>query len=322
MSKKKLLVGCLGSIILIPIFLIIGPFLIGGFVTYKIIKSQRFSPKVKAYVSIPVILISLLFGSIWTGAWVTALKSPSADTQVIPTQEKPQDVEVTQESSPSVQEPAPSQPFTQKENEEKDLFKVIRVIDGDTVELEGGIRVRYIGIDTPETVNPNTTVECFGQEASNKNKELVEGKNVRLEKDVSEADKYGRLLRYIYVDDIFVNDYLVRQGYANASSYPPDVKYQDKFRQAETEAREYNRGLWNACTTPTQEEQKPAPQPPTPAVVSPPTQDNSDSSYTCDCKKTCAQMSSCEEAQYQLNVCGCTARDADHDGIACDSQCQ
>lgn len=317
--SKKLLLGCLGSIILLPVFLIIGPFLIGGFVAYKVIKSQRFSTKVKAYISIPVILVAMLFGSVWTGAWISALKSPSVDTQVTQEQGKPEaNTTLTLESSPSSQEVAPPTDVTQKE---ENLFKVVRVVDGDTIELEGGARVRYIGIDTPETVNPNTTVECFGQEASNKNKELVEGKDVKLEKDVSETDKYGRLLRYVYVDDIFVNDYLVRQGYANASSYPPDVKYQDQFRQAETEARENIRGLWGICNATSQKEQETVPQAPAPAITRPPA-GNVGSSYSCNCKKTCTQMSSCDEAQYQLNECGCTARDADHDGVACDSQCQ
>lgn len=127
---------------------------------------------------------------------------------------------------------------------------VTRVVDGDTIEVNlGGViyKVRYIGIDTPETVHPTQPVECFGHEASAKNSELVAGKMVRLEKDVSETDKYGRLLRYVWVGDIFVNDYLVRQGYAYASTYPPDVKYADQFAQAQTEAVENNRGLWAIC---------------------------------------------------------------------------
>lgn len=129
----------------------------------------------------------------------------------------------------------------------EETFLVTRVIDGDTIEIEGGKKVRYIGIDTPETVDPRKPVQCFGVEAFNKNKELVEGKRIRLEKDISEIDTYGRLLRYVYVDDIFVNDYLVRQGYAYAYTYPPDVKYSEQFVQAQTEARENNRGLWKAC---------------------------------------------------------------------------
>ncbi len=137
-----------------------------------------------------------------------------------------------------------------------ETFKVTRVIDGDTIEIEGGKMVRYIGMDTPETVDPRRPVGCFGKEASDKNKELVEGKQVRLEKDISETDKYDRLLRYVYVGDpstslrtsIFVNDFLVRQGFAKISTYPPDVKYQDQFLEAEREAREKNLGLWSGCS--------------------------------------------------------------------------
>lgn len=128
-------------------------------------------------------------------------------------------------------------------------FLVTRVVDGDTIEISGGQKLRYIGIDTPETVDPARPVGCFGKEASNKNKALVEGKKVRLEKDVSETDKYGRLLRYVYVDDVFVNQNLVAEGFAKASSYPPDVKYQEIFRAAEKAARENNKGLWGSCNS-------------------------------------------------------------------------
>lgn len=127
------------------------------------------------------------------------------------------------------------------------IVKVTKVIDGDTLELEGGQKVRYIGIDTPETKHPAKGVQCFGKEAAAKNKELIEGKEAIIEKDVSETDRYGRLLRYVYIGNLFINDYLVREGYALASTYPPDVKYQDQFREAEKEARENNRGLWKSC---------------------------------------------------------------------------
>ena len=123
----------------------------------------------------------------------------------------------------------------------------IRVIDGDTIEVEIGgesYKVRYIGIDTPELHHPTKPVEYFAQEAYEKNRELVEGKTVFLEKDVSETDQYGRLLRYVYVGDTFVNAYLVQQGYALVSTYPPDVKYQERFLELQREAREAGRGLW------------------------------------------------------------------------------
>lgn len=140
-------------------------------------------------------------------------------------------------------------------SQEQSSVKVTKVVDGDTIEVEieeVKKKLRYIGVNTPETVDPRRAVQCFGKEASNENKRLVEGKNIILEKDISETDKFGRLLRYIYLklDDgslLFVNDYLVRQGFANASEYPPDVKYSDRFREAEREARENRRGLWGSC---------------------------------------------------------------------------
>ncbi len=125
--------------------------------------------------------------------------------------------------------------------------KVTRVIDGDTVELETGQHVRYIGMDTPETVDPRKTVECFGLEASKKNKELVQGKTVLLEKDVTDKDQYGRLLRYVWVGNTLVNLELVKEGFAHSYTYPPDVKYQTEILAAEKEARETNQGLWQAC---------------------------------------------------------------------------
>ncbi len=124
---------------------------------------------------------------------------------------------------------------------------VKRVIDGDTIELSTGQKVRYIGIDTPELVHPKKPVECFAKEAKIENQKLVEGKTVRLEKDVSETDKYGRILRYVYIGDTFINDYLVRQGFAHASTYPPDVRHSGQFVAGEKEAREARRGLWLGC---------------------------------------------------------------------------
>jgi len=133
------------------------------------------------------------------------------------------------------------------DEEIKDTYLVTRVIDGDTIEIQGGEKVRYIGVDTPETKHPRKPVQCFGRQAAEKNKQLVEGKMVRLEKDVSEADRYGRLLRYVYAGDVFVNLAMVKQGYAYAATFPPDVKYQELFSQAQREAREGRRGLWGEC---------------------------------------------------------------------------
>jgi len=125
--------------------------------------------------------------------------------------------------------------------------KVVRAIDGDTIELDSGQKVRYIGVDTPETVSPSKPIQCFGEEASAQNKQLVEGKTVKLEKDITETDKYGRLLRFVYVDGIFVNDFLVREGFAQVSTFPPDVKYQDIFLNSQQLAQQENLGLWSSC---------------------------------------------------------------------------
>ena len=126
---------------------------------------------------------------------------------------------------------------------------VTRVTDGDTirVEIDGEeFRVRYIGIDTPETVDPRRPVECFGKEASERNRQLVDGQTVGLEKDVSETDSFGRLLRYIWVGDQMINATLVEEGYALASTYPPDVKYSQLFASLQAQARDNGRGLWGA----------------------------------------------------------------------------
>jgi endonuclease YncB( thermonuclease family) len=136
-----------------------------------------------------------------------------------------------------------------------DHYLVTKIIDGDTIQISENGKidgpkktVRYIGIDTPETVSPGDPIECFGKEAAAKNAELVLGKSVRLEKDISETDRYGRLLRYAYLDsnqgEIFINITLIQEGYASASAYPPDVKHRDEFREAEKIAREAHLGLW------------------------------------------------------------------------------
>jgi micrococcal nuclease len=125
---------------------------------------------------------------------------------------------------------------------EKDVHRVASVIDGDTIKLENGERVRYIGIDTPETKHPSKPVEYFGREADRANRALVEGKEVRLEFDVQQRDKYGRLLAYVYVGDIFVNAWLVENRYAKVLTIPPNVRYAERFLELQRRAREEGRG--------------------------------------------------------------------------------
>ena len=121
------------------------------------------------------------------------------------------------------------------------MFKVKRVIDGDTLVLEDDTKVRLIGINAPESD------VCFASEATDIAIELLEGKEVTLEKDISDKDKYDRLLRYVYLNDLLVNEYLVGEGYAQVATYPPDVKYKDVFITAEKSARDNKSGLWSSC---------------------------------------------------------------------------
>lgn len=141
---------------------------------------------------------------------------------------------------------ASATPFKQAD---QNLFLVTRVIDGDTIEIAGGEHVRYIGIDTPESVDPRRTVQCFSKEASVRNTELVLSKEVRLVKDVRDRDRYGRLLRYVYMGDIFINEELIVEGFAHAATFPPDVAHAQEFAADERTAREAKRGLWDACPT-------------------------------------------------------------------------
>lgn len=127
--------------------------------------------------------------------------------------------------------------------------RVVRVIDGDTIEVccIGWKResVRYIGINTPETQHPAKGVEAYGKEAAGANLKLVAGKTVHLEFDVQRRDQYGRLLAYVYLEDgTFVNAWLVEHGYAQVMTVPPNVKYEELFLKLQQKARAASRGLW------------------------------------------------------------------------------
>jgi micrococcal nuclease len=134
-----------------------------------------------------------------------------------------------------------------------EVGRVVKVVDGDTIHVQLGPtreKVRYIGVDTPETKDPRRPVGCFGQEASAFNERLVGGELVRLVRDVEPRDRYGRLLAYVYRarDDLFVNAELARLGYAQPLSIPPDVRFADRFAALAREARQQRRGLWAACS--------------------------------------------------------------------------
>jgi len=124
------------------------------------------------------------------------------------------------------------------------------VVDGDTVVVGDGERVRMIGIDTPETKHPSKPVQCYGREASKQTARLLpKGTRVRLVADVEPADRYGRTLAYVVRarDGLFVNAALARDGYALPLSIPPNVAHADEIRRLAAEARQAGRGLWGAC---------------------------------------------------------------------------
>lgn len=121
-------------------------------------------------------------------------------------------------------------------------FEVSQIIDGDTIRLSTGEKVRLIGINTPERDQP------YYSEATEKLSQLIGNKRVTLKKDVTNKDQYGRLLRYVYVNETFVNLEMVRQGYAISYSYPPNTKHLDEFEAAEQEARDTQIGIWTPST--------------------------------------------------------------------------
>jgi len=201
-------------------------------------------------------------------------------------------------------------------------YPVTKVVDGDTiaVNINGkNTTIRLIGLDTPETVDPRKPVQCFGVQASDKAKEILTRKRVRLEMDPSQGqyDKYGRTLAYIYLEDgTFFNKLMISEGYGHEYTYNLPYKYQKEFKQAEQIAREEKKGLWapNACVPVT------VGTTPVPKTINPTgkTYDCSGNVYNCSSFKTQA------EAQYVFELCGGDKNDIhkldrDMDGKVCES---
>lgn len=124
---------------------------------------------------------------------------------------------------------------------------VTYVFDGDTIGLSDGTRVRYIGVNTPKIAHDGNKEECFAREATVENTRLVLGKTIRLVRDASDTDVYGRLLRYVYVGDQFINDVLVREGFARTELIKPDIGLATQLLDAQNEAQMRHRGIWVAC---------------------------------------------------------------------------
>jgi len=175
---------------------------------------------------------------------VTAAAEPAIDTQTIP------QVAEEKTAQPETQSSAPAGTADTQD----EYYSVSSIVDGDTIKINvsGTVQTfRLIGMDTPETVDPRKSVQCFGEEASNKAKELLTGKKVRIEKDSTQGDldKYGRHLAYIYREDgLFYNKYMIEQGYAHEYTYDTPYKYQSEFKAAQKSAQENLRGLWSPDT--------------------------------------------------------------------------
>lgn len=127
---------------------------------------------------------------------------------------------------------------------------LLQVIDGDTIRVrmaDGSVeKVRYIGIDAPEVTHGDSAGEYLGDEAAAHNAELLQSGPLRLQTDVDEWDDFGRLLAYVWAGDVFVNERLVRDGYARARNYPPNLAQQDRLWDAHDSAREAGIGIWGA----------------------------------------------------------------------------
>jgi len=244
----------LGIFAYVFIFALLWPILVAYFVSSFANKRLGLNAVTK---TLAVGLIGL--GAIFNTAWVYGIASPRpvAKKPVVQTVQPPQQNEQEQET------PKPEQPKVE-------LYKIVGVVDGDTVKVDYNGKtetLRLIGVDTPEVVDPRTTVQCFGEEASARAKAILNGQSVKLEADStqSDRDKYSRLLRYVFLEDgTNFNKQMVAEGYAYEYTYEVPYKYQQEFKSAQTVAQNSSKGLWaaNTCSgqrTKTQPVAKPAP---------------------------------------------------------------
>lgn len=198
----------------------------------------------------------------------------------------------------------------------KDFFRVVRVVDGDTIEVtKNNVKstIRLIGVDTPELLDPRKTVECFAKEASEKTKSILTNQNVYLEIDPTQGDKdkYNRLLRYVFLENgVNFNKQLLLEGFAHEYTYNLPYKYQNEFKEAENIARITKKGLWHesACINIS-------------TIVTPAI--SSGAIFSCSVKKeSCSEMYSCEEAFFYFKTCGILRLDGNNDGKPCERICK
>jgi micrococcal nuclease len=254
-----------------------------------------------------------------TGAAAAAIATPSPTSQITaaPTAASTSNVVPMPESTFG-----PTSPTTEA--------SVVRVIDGDTIVVAYAgkeYKVRYIGMDAPETKDPNSSVEFMGPQATVANTALVGGRTVFLEKDVSEVDRYDRLLRHVWLDDggawTLVNLELVRLGVAIAKSYPPDVRYDELYRTADVDAQAAAFGLYAATPAPTAEPTAKPPPKPTAKPTPKPTAKPKPASKCHPCLPIVGDLN-CPEVRAMgkdpVQVIGPDdyRLDANHDGVGCE----
>ncbi|GBC87863.1 Thermonuclease [bacterium HR12] len=186
---------------------------------------------------------------------------------------------------------------------------MLRAVDGDTIEVRvrgRTVTVRLIGVDTPESVAPGQPVECYALAASRYTARRLEGERVRLELDVERVDRYGRTLAYVWLGDELFNETLVREGYAVVATYPPNVRYVDRFTAAQRAARQDGRGLWGRCDEGTEPAGGDACDPAYPGVCIPPPPPDLD----------CADV---PYRRFTVRSPDPHGFDGDHDGIGCET---
>jgi len=197
---------------------------------------------------IAVLAVGVVIGSALSSLGDAPGPDPVASRTPTPS---PSQATATETVSPTVTASASPEPVDDSN------ATVTSVVDGDTIKtrFQGRIiTVRLIGVDTPETVHPSEPVECFGPAASKFTTRALVGESVRLEFDVERRDQFGRTLAYVWLAERLFNERLVRDGFANVSTFPPNVKYVDRFRAAQRDARSHDRGLWGRCTDETSED--------------------------------------------------------------------
>lgn len=186
---------------------------------------------------------------------------------------------------------------------------VLRAVDGDTIAVRfrgRTVTVRLIGVDTPESVAPGQPVECYALAASRYTARRLEGERVRLELDVERIDRYGRMLAYVWLGDELFNETLVREGYAVVATYPPNVRYVERFTAAQREARAHERGLWGRCVPATGPAGSAGCDPAYPDVCIPPPPPDLD----------CADV---PYRRFTVRPPDPHSFDGDHDGIGCET---